>query len=94
MVRFFLAALDQRAHMVRPQHQRSADLALIGTAVVDTGDAGLVPRDVVEHRLDDVRLNAEVGHPRRNGPAQIMQSPVSHLAGGPECPFGLSCPSS
>ena len=86
------AALDQRAHMVRPQHQRSAVLLRAHrNCDCKSGDAGLVSRNVVQRRLDDVRLGAEIGHPRRNGPAQIMQFPRGHLVADARVQLALGC---
>ena len=83
-------ARPARAHGPPTTPARSY-FALIGTAVVDSGDAGLVPRNVVQRRLDDVRLGAEIGHPRRNGPAQIMQFPRGHLVADARVQLALGC---
>ena len=40
----------------------------------------LVPADVIEHRLDDVRVNAELAHAGGGGAAQIVIAPVLHLS--------------
>ena len=45
--------------MVGPHEQRGADLALITGAIVDAGDARLVPGNVIKYGLDDMRQNAE-----------------------------------
>src|SRR5262245_41427505 len=89
---FFLAGLDQRAHMVRPQRQRGLYFALVGAAIVDSCDADLVTRDMIEHRLDDVRRHTDVGHPGRAGAAQIVQGPLSHLAVETGVEFALGAP--
>src|SRR5262249_35973305 len=73
-----LTALDKGAHMVAPQRQGRFDFAFVTRSVVDAGDADLVPADMVQHRLDDVRLHANVSHASRSRTAQIVQGPRLH----------------
>src|ERR1700760_1472873 len=61
--------------MIRPNHQRGGDIAIIGGAVVDAGDAAFVPGAVIQQRFDDVRLNPELGHARRHGSPDVMDTP-------------------
>src|SRR5262249_21349399 len=69
--------------MLSPPRERGLDLRSIGAAVVDAGDAGAMAAEMVQRRLDDVRLDAEVGHAGRDGPAHIVQAPRLHGAGEP-----------
>ena len=63
--------------MVGPQRERGADLTLIGGPVIDASDTSLVPRDVIEHGLDNVRQHTEiVRHDGGDGAPEIMQAPV------------------
>ena len=57
--RFFLAAAGGKVEDVcGPSFKGLALLGDIGRVIVDPGDGALVPRNVIEDRLDDVR----VGH--------------------------------
>src|ERR1700751_3730427 len=69
-------ALDQCRDVLGPKIQRLALLLVIGRPVIDTGDAALMPRDVIEHRLDNMWLDAELGHARGNGATQVVHRPM------------------
>src|SRR5262249_41643159 len=79
---FLLAALDQTADMIGPQGESLADLALVTAAIVDPGDAALVATLMVEHGLDNVRLDSDVALPGGNRPPNVMHRP-SRYAGTP-----------
>src|SRR5262249_17736838 len=79
---FALAALDQTADMTGPQRQCRAYLALVGAAIIDASDTALVATLMVEHGLDNVRLNSEVGPPGGDGGADIVQVPPDGKTGG------------
>ena len=74
----FLAACDA-GDMIGPNGQGVFHFALIWTAIVSAGDASLVTTDVVQYRLDDMRLHADVGHSSRRSPAQIVHRPSARL---------------
>ena len=47
----------------------------VGSAVVDPSDPGIVARDVVENGLDDVGLDAKLGHAGGAGSAEVVETP-------------------
>ena len=47
-----------RIHVFGPKVQRLAFLSIIRRAIVDAGDTGLVARNVIKHRLDNMWLHA------------------------------------
>jgi hypothetical protein len=59
-------------NLVRPQLERGALLRAVERSIVDTGHACLVPGNVIEHRLNDVWLNAR--HASGDGSAHVMQA--------------------
>src|SRR5690349_19800262 len=65
--------------MLSPEVQRLAFLLVVSCAVIDTGDAGLVAGDVIEHSLDNVRLYAQLGHARGDGASQVVHCPMFSL---------------
>jgi len=71
-----LAILNQRHDVFGPQVQRFALFLVVSRPVVDTGNAALVSADVINNRLDDVRLHAQLGHASCCRPPQIMQHPI------------------
>ena len=60
-----LAALNNREQMLGPQVQSFSLLPVIGRAVIDSSDAAFVARNVVDNRLDDVRLHNALRLARR-----------------------------
>jgi hypothetical protein len=54
--------------MIGPNVQCVFYVASVGAAIVDAGDTGLVAALVVQNLLNDVRLNADIGHARRYRP--------------------------
>ena len=55
-------AVDDSQNMLRPSRQSCLFLGRVLGAIVDAGDASLSSADVIDHRLDHVRRNAEIGH--------------------------------
>jgi hypothetical protein len=47
-------------------------------ALIDSRNAGDCAGLVVENLIGDMRCNAEPGHPRYAGPAQIVKAPPRH----------------
>ena len=76
---FRLFAADDAGDMIGPNGQGVFHFALIWTAIVSAGDASLVTTDVVQYRLDDMRLHTDVGHSSRRSPAQIVHRPSGRL---------------
>src|SRR5262245_44273822 len=76
--------------MVSPGVECEPFLRPISRLVVDAGDSSFVPADVVQHRLDDVRVDADglLGHAGRDGPADVVDSPFWNIELGVE--FGLA----
>src|SRR5262249_47284578 len=79
---FSLAALDQGPNVVGPQGEGIANLTLVAAAIVAPGAPALVATLMVEHGLDNVRLDSDVGHPGGNRPPNVMHRP-SRYAGTP-----------
>lgn len=71
-----LPTLDDRSDVVDPQRQGLRPLGGVLSAVIDAGDAPLMPADMVQHGLNDVRLHPKIGHPGCGRAAQVMQGPV------------------
>src|SRR5215472_2961875 len=79
---FAAAAADNGAKVFGPNVQGLSLFLLISRPIINSGDTGLVAweyerthdrlADVVQHRLDDMRLYSEFGHPGGSGAAQIM----------------------
>ena len=67
--------LDQSLDVLAPQLERRPLLRRVARSIVDAGDAGLVAADVVQHRLDDVRLHAELCHAGSHRAPDIVQPP-------------------
>ncbi len=65
----------ERLYMIRPYSQSGAFFRRIGRAVVNTGDSGLMPADVIQYRLDDMRQNTKVRKSGGNSSPKIMESP-------------------
>src|SRR5437899_1389934 len=61
--------------MIRPTLQRFAHLSGIARAIVDARNASAVATHMVEHRLDDVRLHAKLGHASCASAPEIMEAP-------------------
>ena len=59
--------------MISPALERCALLRFVCVPVVDPGDASLVAADMVEDRLDNVRLDTEVAHARGDGSPDVME---------------------
>src|SRR6516164_3414339 len=73
-------AVDQRTEVILPQRQGVAHLALVVRAIVDARRTGAVAAVVVEHGLDDVRRDANVGHPGGGAAPQIMDGKIRNAA--------------
>ena len=43
-----------------------------------TSNAALVAADMVKHRLDNVRRDADIGHACRDRPANVVNGPTAH----------------
>src|SRR5262245_61194046 len=61
------APFNEREHVLAPAHQRRFHGALVGRLVVNAGDAGAVTGVVIEHRLDHMRFDPDVGHASGDG---------------------------
>ena len=70
-----LLAADDAGDVIGPNGQSVFHFSCVDGSVVDTGDTSLVAADVVQHRFNNVRLNAEIGHARRRRTAQIVETP-------------------
>ena len=77
--------------MVSPGVECEPLLQPIGRLIVDACYPALVPADVVQHRLDNVRLDADglLGHAGRDGSADIVDSPVWNIELGTELGLAL-----
>ena len=62
--------------MIGPRRERCALFLFVDRTIVDTGDSSLVAADMVQHRFDDMRRDAKLGHAGRDAAAQIMLRPV------------------
>jgi hypothetical protein len=62
--------------MLVPPRQRQRLLGRILRAVIDASDAALVAADMVQHRFDNVRLNADVSHAGGNSSADVVMNPM------------------
>ena len=71
-----LCAPYNRGNMLIPPRQRRGLFGGIGRPVIDAGDAALVAADVVQYRLDHVRLYTDVGHAGRDRAAKVVKDPV------------------
>jgi hypothetical protein len=58
--------------MIRPTLERAPHFVGIAGAIVNASNASLVATDVIEHCLDDVRLNSKLSHSRCASPAKIV----------------------
>src|ERR1700731_2693246 len=56
--------------------QRRRLLGRVRASIVNTSNAALVAADMVKHRFDNVRLYADVGHARRDRPANVVNGPT------------------
>src|SRR6516162_11934042 len=65
--------------MIGPRRERCALLLFVDRTIVDTGESSLVAADMVQHRFDDMRRDAKLGHAGRGAAAQIMLRPVIEL---------------
>jgi hypothetical protein len=72
-------AFDCGKHVIGPCGQGDALLPLVSGAVIDAGDPGLVPADVVQDGFDDMRRDAELGHAGGDAAAQVVQDPGCEL---------------
>jgi hypothetical protein len=66
------------SNMIGPELERAAFLHIVGRAVVDTGDAGFMPTDVIYDGFDSREVHTKLSHARDNGASQIMQPPRRH----------------
>src|SRR3712207_1615892 len=53
-------------------------LRTVGCAVVDAGETALVPGNVVQNGLDNVRRSPELCHAGCRRPAEVMKPPRAH----------------
>src|SRR5262245_5704879 len=72
-----LLAAHQLLDMIRPALQRARDRSRVVRPVVDAGNAGTMTAEVVQHRLDVMRLNAKVSHAGGDGAPDVVQLPGS-----------------
>src|SRR5262245_58706800 len=72
------AALDQSQDMISPSGEGKFHSFFILGPIVDACDPRLVPGNMVQHRLDYVRLDAKLAHAGGTGPTQVMQPPRLH----------------
>src|SRR5215831_7360560 len=71
---------DDAANVIGPHAERSLRLRLVFRFVVDTGHAALVAAEMVHHRLDHVRLDADLAHTGHDRSANIVELPMLHDA--------------
>src|SRR5262245_8457059 len=67
--------------MLAPGPQLCLRGALIGGSVVDASRTSAVTTLVIEHRLDHVRLDPDIGHASGDGSSDVVQAPRLHRAG-------------
>ena len=72
---------DDRLDVRGPKVEGLPLLRGIERAIIDARHARLSAAHVIERGLDDVRLHAEVGHPRGGGAAQIVKPPRRKWSG-------------
>ena len=68
--------------MCRPDLEGLALRLGIGGAIVDTGDTGLVSADVVQTGLNNVWLDAQLGHAGCDGASDVAELPGGDLQFG------------
>ena len=61
--------------MIGPQLERGLLLRSVGGPVVDASDAALVAADVIDHGLDHVGRDAQLGHAGDGGSPQVVNAP-------------------
>src|SRR6516165_5430292 len=66
--------------MIRPLHQRELRGLFVPGPVVDAGNPCPVAAVVIKARFDNMRLDADVGHSRGDGPADVVNPPRLHEA--------------
>src|SRR4029078_9323686 len=71
-----LPALDDGEQMFSPKVQRLAFLLIVGRSIIDARNTALMTRGMVQHRLDHMRLNSQLGHARGDGAPQIVRRPT------------------
>src|SRR5262245_54396840 len=69
---------DQLEHVIGPTQQRLTHLPLILRTVIDAGDSAAVTAVVVQTRLDDVRVDTDIGHAGRDRSADVVDAPRFH----------------
>ena len=62
--------------MCAPALERVSTLFQELMPLIDGGDAGDRPRNMIEDLVGDMRRHPEVGHSRDHGSPQIVQAPV------------------
>ena len=73
-----ISAFDQRHYMIGPPCERRRGRPLVAASIVDAGNATPMAAKVVQARLYDVWLDADVGHVRCDRSANIVQPPWAH----------------
>jgi hypothetical protein len=73
---------NQRHDMRGPFLQRLLALGVVIGAVIGASNTQLVAGLMIDRRLDDVRLHANLAHAGRHRPAQIVQRPERDVLRG------------
>ena len=61
--------------MARPLVEGGGAVFVLCDAIVDAGDAALMPAQVGERGLDDMRQDADLGHVSCNAAPNVMNAP-------------------
>ena len=67
---------DNGLYVVGPGCHCGTLLGCICRAIVDTGNAGFMAADMVDHRFNDVGLNACFRHAGDHRSSEVMKTPV------------------
>src|SRR5262249_20912204 len=73
------ARLNYRLNVISPTLQCLAHRVGVARSIINSCNPALVAADVIKDCLDDVRLNAKLGHAGGASAAQIVQMPICNV---------------
>src|ERR1700722_5267140 len=74
----YFAFSKQALQVCAPTPERISTLVQKLMPLIDGGNAGDRPPNMIEDLVGDMRRHPKAGHPRDHGPAQIVQAPGRH----------------